>query len=934
MAFVAAIVLALCLQTSETKEFRISLRTKDGSTFSGTCRLPAKLSVTTKYGEYSPDTGSFTQITRSDESWILVAATGPVTGKLKLGALTLQTPGGSLKISEEDIVSFSIQGVVEAAPPSVVASDVGAKTPKAATPAFKGYEFRKHFVDDSHWERHADFALLLSDGKQIAVLDRETSDCVFIDAASGTTTRVRVDAGAFHLIERNRKVYVANSQAKTITVIDTAALRPIKVIGVSGSPKWFAAPAFGSTVYVAVENSESKVQCLNTQTDTLSEPLEYSQQERNCLGGLHFIQVTPDNRVMVTIAGGLVDPTLFEITGLSLTLSKRMGEKHWPSFWADWSADRTYLGSHIYSADFKKRLASLPIADILVPHPTRRLLFGRKCPPPKPSQLEVNRGTSVLVLDEETFQVVTEIEVGDRVLALVPAEDVLYVVSESRLYPIELKRTVPAEALAPMKPVRNPVDLATLAAAGTTTKRSLYSLPRIGGWTLLEDQRTLALGLTEKAEILFIDTIDGAELRRAALDFQPGSMAVQGDSLYAIRTNSSLLYALETATGKLKKEIKIPGDPLVRVSCAPKGRLFASNSKGHIMSIDPATGSAINTGARGLFLQTDPKGQFVYSGRTSPNDWGVDVEQDKDGRTTWYYDQWGYRSTIRKYAISGTSLREVAVNDNTAVNGRAMVLSPDGSKIASVGGGGWRPKGSGGGAGGYTIAIYDTKDLTTVLGQVDLGAYPENIAFHPVLDIGAALKSDSEITLFNTKSMAVRKRWQVKGAPQGFNEPGALKFAGRGETLLYWQMSGSMDKNAMGKLYLIPLELSAEEKASLGKAYGNPAAGADTAKLFRDAEEAERKGDKAGAVRLYRQIVQEDPASEFALKASKKVLALEDAGATPENVAAGWLRTANALLENGDTDRALRYYKRILDEQPNSPEASLARKKVQELDKK
>jgi hypothetical protein len=498
------------------------------------------------------------------------------------------------------------------------------------------------------------------------------------------------------------------------------------------------------------------------------------------------------------------------------------------------------------------------------------------------------------------------------------------------VYPIPLKSTLSAESLAAMKPVRNPVDLSRLAASQTATRRSTYSLPQVGGWTLLEDQQTLALALTEKAEILYVNSVDGSEIRRVSLDFQPGSLAAQGDTLYAIRANSSLCYALEAQTGKVKKEIKVPGDPLMRIACAPKGRVYVTTAKGTLVSIDPSSGSAATTGARGLFLQVDPKGQFVYSGRTSPNDWGVEVEQDKDGRSTWYYDEWGYRTVIRKYAVAGPSLKEVSVNDNAAVNGRSMVMSPDGSKIAVAGGGGWRPKRAGGG-GGYSIAIYDTKDLTTMLGQVDLGAYPQNIAFHPVLDIGAALKTDAEMTLFNTKSMAVIKRWTVKGAPRAFNEPGALKFAGKGEMLVYWQMGDTTQKAQNGRLFFLPLDLSPEEKAALQKVYGKAAAPSDGAKLFREAEEAEQKGDKTTAVRLYRQIVQEQPATDLASRASRKLLTLEEAQG---GVASGWLKTAGALLENGETARALRYYKRIVEEQPNSPEAPEARKKIQELEKK
>ena len=78
--------LALCallaLQAADTKEYQLSLRTKDGSIFSGTARLPAKLTVTTKFGEFAPETATVSQFTRIDDGWTILASTGPVTGKL------------------------------------------------------------------------------------------------------------------------------------------------------------------------------------------------------------------------------------------------------------------------------------------------------------------------------------------------------------------------------------------------------------------------------------------------------------------------------------------------------------------------------------------------------------------------------------------------------------------------------------------------------------------------------------------------------------------------------------------------------------------------------------------------------------------------------------------------------------------------------------
>ncbi len=921
-AFLAAFCF-LAGQTETLEEFRVTIRTEDGSSFMGTARLPAKLALSTKFGDVTPETRTLSQIKQVGGVWILIGINGQFSGKLALDSVTVVTAGGALKIPLADIGHITLQPPAAARPPEI-------RDPAAPKPRFSGPEVRKGYADDPQHLRHADLAILVAGGRYLALLDRPSAECVLLELSSGKVTRVRVDAGPSHLIERNSKLYVANTEARSITVIDLQSLQVLRQIPVDGPPRWFSAPGFGSLVYLAVDRSEFRLQCLDTKTDSFLDPLGYSQGDGNVLLGLHFIQASPDNRYLLTMGRSFAYPVLFEIRDHGVGLLKRMEEKHWPSAAADFRAGRTYLGSQVYSADLQQRVGSIPNADLLVPHPSKRLLFGRKCPPSQPSEIVLNRGTTILLIDEETLGTLGEIEVGDRVLALAPAEDLLHVLSETRVYSIELKAQVPAEALARVKPVRNEGDLARLEAS-TGTRRASHSLPRLGGWTLLDDQRTLVAALTEKAELIHIDTVDGAELRRDRLEFQPGSMASQGRTLYVIRANSSFLYAVDAATGKVKQEFKIPGDPLVRLACAPKGRLYASTAKGGILSIDPASGAAAATGARGLFLAVDPKGQFVYTGRTSPNDWEFEIEKDADGVVTFYSDNWGYRSMIRKYAVSGTSLKQAAITNNAAVNGRALVLSPDGTRIAMPGGGGWRPKQSGGGAGGYTIAVFDTKDLSTMLGQVDLGAYPENIAFHPILDKGAALKSESELTLFNTKSLTSLKKWQILGAPRGFNEPGWLLFAGRGETLVYWQMASITEKNQTGRLYLIPLDLSPEEKSALQKVYGRTAAVADPARLFREAEEAERRGDKASAARLYRQVTQEDPGSDLARRAGTRLLAMDEgAGAS----ASGLLKTAKTLLDGGDSDRALRYFRRIVEEHPAAAEAQEARKKIQDLERK
>ncbi|HVE42501.1 MAG TPA: tetratricopeptide repeat protein [Planctomycetota bacterium] len=483
-----------------------------------------------------------------------------------------------------------------------------------------------------------------------------------------------------------------------------------------------------------------------------------------------------------------------------------------------------------------------------------------------------------------------------------------------------------------------PAGAGTTQAAKESPGMASFVLNAIAGWAFSADNITLVVSIPSQGQLAYFDTLKDEELKRVTVDFRPGHLAVQGESLFATGVGSSIVYVLDLASGKVKKELKVPGEPLNQLACHPsKGLLYASNTKGEVVAIDPSSGTTTKTKAMGGFLAMDAvSGAYLYSGRTSPNDFGVEVEKNPDGTTTWYFDDWGYRSMIRKYAVNGKDLKQVAINDNTACNGRAMHLSPDGKKVMMVGGGGWR--GKRGGGGGYVIAVYGSDDLATTLGQIDLGPYPENIAFHPVLNVGVALKSEAELNFFNAKSFVTFRKTQVKGAPRGFNEPGWLTFGGRGSKVVYWQM-GETFQQKPGTLYFIPLDLTSDDRAALEKAYKGgpkaPAAGPakDSAAAFRDAEAAEKAGDLEKAAALYRQVAENDAGSDLGNRASRKALELDERkGDTGK--AKQLLTTALQMEKNGSDSLALRYYKRIVDEYPKSPEAEEARKKIKELEKK
>jgi hypothetical protein len=109
-----------------------------------------------------------------------------------------------------------------------------------------------------------------------------------------------------------------------------------------------------------------------------------------------------------------------------------------------------------------------------------------------------------------------------------------------------------------------------------------------------------------------------------------------------------------------------------------------------------------------------------------------------------------------------------------------------------------------------------------MLGEVECGTFPDNLAFHPVLDLGVAEQTGvagGEITyhLFNSKSLVELSTIQFasgEGRPQE-RPADLLTFGGKGTKLIVHDVrtNGSY-------LRMLPLQLSDKDKEALEKAYG------------------------------------------------------------------------------------------------------------------
>ncbi|HTU88810.1 MAG TPA: MJ0042-type zinc finger domain-containing protein [Gemmataceae bacterium] len=357
------------------------------------------------------------------------------------------------------------------------------------------------------------------------------------------------------------------------------------------------------------------------------------------------------------------------------------------------------------------------------------------------------------------------------------------------------------------------LDIFKKVTLRTTT---LISLPAPSGAVMLPDNVTLVVSVAETANLIYFDTVAEREVKRVEVDFQPGELVVQGDTIFAAAKGTALVYALDAATGKTKKEHNLGGDGIVHLACHPrKGLIYASTTKFGVVSLEPVSGAVQKPKAIGQFLAVSPDGRFLYTGVQPPNRDEIEIVSRSDGSIRIFSDMWGPRAMLMKYAVDGPNLRFVAGQNNAAVNGWWMHLTPDGKRLMMAGGGGWRPPKEGGTGGGYVTAVFSTDDLQSIVQRIPFSGL--NTIFHPVLNLGVANSYGMNVWLFNAKSLV--KRASIELNNQREQRPLLLVFGARGRKLILW--NGDNIKNEQG-LHFLPLPLKSGEDEILAKAEKQP----------------------------------------------------------------------------------------------------------------
>ncbi len=327
------------------------------------------------------------------------------------------------------------------------------------------------------------------------------------------------------------------------------------------------------------------------------------------------------------------------------------------------------------------------------------------------------------------------------------------------------------------------LGLACLLSSAGTALAQQFPLPSVGGMVMTADNKTLVVTVPSAGQLVYFDTLTAKELKKVEVEFQPAAIALQGKKLFVATKGAPAIHVLDLESGKELQEIKFPGEPVENLSCHPvKGRVYATNANLDVFSIDPQSGKVVKTQAKGEQVLVDPSdGQIVYTSIFSPSKSQM-IIQEMPGKVFKVQILPGnVQSVLMKFRAQGADLKFVGGNPNAGSGGAWFSVSRDGKRVSMSGPyRGPNQKGL-----TFNIAVWDTSDLTTILGQLQMDSFPRAVCYHPQLDLVAALADSGPqagIRIFNAKSLVMKESLKL---PRGTTfPPYTLVFGGQGTKLI------------------------------------------------------------------------------------------------------------------------------------------------------
>ncbi|MBA4191655.1 MAG: hypothetical protein C0467_27055 [Planctomycetaceae bacterium] len=284
------------------------------------------------------------------------------------------------------------------------------------------------------------------------------------------------------------------------------------------------------------------------------------------------------------------------------------------------------------------------------------------------------------------------------------------------------------------------------------------------------------LALTEGASFFLITPGEKLAVRKIETAAFVGACLVDG-ALYLSRTKPDRFDRVDVQTGKTlaSHELDKPA-PKTFFAAPARGRVFFPLD-GVVHQFDMKSRKVTATNTPGHVVAGHPGQHIVYSyqkpDRQAPGGFVV-----IDGRVFQVARpvEW-MQATLFASVITPTGLLLAEARDNAASNASRLVVGVDGSTIALVGGGGYRPTQKSA-AGGYGVAVFDSSNTETPKGFFGTGAYPLGVCINPVT-VTVAAANAGKLSVYPIGSEATEDKNAVSGKWSG-----VMTWAGDGRTLI------------------------------------------------------------------------------------------------------------------------------------------------------
>lgn len=203
----------------------------------------------------------------------------------------------------------------------------------------------------------------------------------------------------------------------------------------------------------------------------------------------------------------------------------------------------------------------------------------------------------------------------------------------------------------------------------------------------------------------------------------------------------------------------------------------------------------------GTYVTADPTGKYLFVAIRDRYEQGLRI----DWHIGRIMPEFGEIDLLLSYDISGRAPRHLTTNLKAGSNGRRIVATPDGRQIAYVSGGG-TPEFS------YAIPAFKAEDVNVMARSYATGAYPNDIDFHPTLDLVAGANGKLCKLFERSTGEEVADRFTIPQSQQ-VGPVSLARFTASGNRLL---LGGEK------KLFSLPVKFTDAELATLKKGIPAP----------------------------------------------------------------------------------------------------------------